>query len=157
MALITAARSGDRAVSGRIFLLWSVFSPKTLPLPAIRLKGIRQRKQATDGKSEDRKKENGLQTKQDFDASSVSRSFFFLPKVRCWRNHRADVKLRSFKKIMCLSADRRSGSRLQASFRCRIHGRGFCRPVGYKQSVPRCGSPEVSCGSLSAVQTLPCP
>lgn len=31
----------------------SVFSPKTLPLPATRLKGIRQRKQATDGKSED--------------------------------------------------------------------------------------------------------
>ena len=35
----------------------SVFSPKTLPLPAIRLKSIRQRKQATDGKSEDRKEE----------------------------------------------------------------------------------------------------
>ncbi|WP_347142161.1 hypothetical protein [Parabacteroides merdae] len=33
----------------------SVFSPKTLPLPAIRKRGIRQRKQATDGKSEDRK------------------------------------------------------------------------------------------------------
>ena len=31
----------------------SVFSPKTLPLPATRLKGIRQRKRATDGKSED--------------------------------------------------------------------------------------------------------
>ena len=29
----------------------SVFRPKTLPLPATRLKGIRQRKQATDGKS----------------------------------------------------------------------------------------------------------
>ncbi|MCC2203914.1 hypothetical protein [Parabacteroides distasonis] len=54
--LMAAARSSGRAVSGRIFLLWSVFSPKTLPLPAIRLKGIRQRKQVTDGKSEDRKK-----------------------------------------------------------------------------------------------------
>jgi len=31
----------------------SVFNPKTLPLLATRLKGIRQRKQATDGKSED--------------------------------------------------------------------------------------------------------
>jgi len=46
-----------QAVSDRIFLLWSVFRPKTLPLPAIRLKSIRQRKQATDGKSEDRKEE----------------------------------------------------------------------------------------------------
>jgi len=53
MALMAGARSGGKAVSGRIFLLWSVFSPKTLPLPAIRLKGIRQRKQATDGKLED--------------------------------------------------------------------------------------------------------
>ncbi|MFG6409559.1 MAG: hypothetical protein K1V92_00645 [Bacteroides acidifaciens] len=32
---------------------WSVFSPKTLPLPSTRLKGIRQRKQATGGKSEE--------------------------------------------------------------------------------------------------------
>ncbi|WP_260300235.1 hypothetical protein [Phocaeicola vulgatus] len=31
----------------------SVFNPKILPLPAIPLKGIRQRKQATDGKSEE--------------------------------------------------------------------------------------------------------
>ncbi|WP_233210111.1 hypothetical protein [Prevotella sp. MGM1] len=31
----------------------SVFCSKTLPLPAIRLKGIRQREQATDGKLED--------------------------------------------------------------------------------------------------------
>ncbi|MCR0978928.1 hypothetical protein [Parabacteroides merdae] len=55
--LMAAARLGGRAVSGGIFLLRSVFSPKTLPLPAIRLKSIRQRKQATDGKSEDRKEE----------------------------------------------------------------------------------------------------
>ncbi|MEQ2517741.1 MULTISPECIES: hypothetical protein [Bacteroides] len=34
----------------------SVFSPKTLPLPATRLKGIRQRKQATDGKSEEKER-----------------------------------------------------------------------------------------------------
>ncbi|EDN87398.1 hypothetical protein PARMER_01163 [Parabacteroides merdae ATCC 43184] len=54
---MAAARLGGRAVSGGIFLLRSVFSPKTLPLPAIRLKSIRQRKQATDGKSEDRKEE----------------------------------------------------------------------------------------------------
>jgi len=53
MALTAEARSGGDAVSGRIFLLRSVFSPKTLPLPATRLKGIRQRKQATDGKSVD--------------------------------------------------------------------------------------------------------
>ncbi|MBT9912300.1 hypothetical protein GPL35_19115 [Phocaeicola dorei] len=32
----------------------SVFSPKTLPLPATRIWGIRQRKQATEGKSEER-------------------------------------------------------------------------------------------------------
>jgi len=31
----------------------SVFSPKTLPLPATRIWGIGQRKQATDGKSEE--------------------------------------------------------------------------------------------------------
>ncbi|HAZ50695.1 hypothetical protein GAY75_19220 [Phocaeicola vulgatus] len=31
----------------------SVFSPKTLPLPATRIRGIRQRKQATGGKSEE--------------------------------------------------------------------------------------------------------
>ncbi|WP_225719518.1 hypothetical protein [Bacteroides thetaiotaomicron] len=55
--LMAAARSGGRAVSGRIFLLRSVFNPKTLPLPAIRLKSIRQRKQATDGKSEERREE----------------------------------------------------------------------------------------------------
>ncbi|MEY8466831.1 hypothetical protein [Bacteroides caecimuris] len=55
MALTAEARSGGNAVSGGIFLLRSVFDPKTLPLPATRLKGIRQRKQATGGKSEDRK------------------------------------------------------------------------------------------------------
>lgn len=49
--LMAAARSDGRAVSGRIFLLRSVFNSKTLPLPAIRLKSIRQRKQVTDGKS----------------------------------------------------------------------------------------------------------
>ncbi|WP_368109647.1 hypothetical protein [Bacteroides salyersiae] len=54
MALTATARSGGRAVSGRIFLLRSVFSPKTLPQPATRLKGIRGRKQATDGKSEEK-------------------------------------------------------------------------------------------------------
>ncbi|MDC2575037.1 hypothetical protein [Bacteroides ovatus] len=31
----------------------SVFSPKTLPLPTTRIWSIRQRKQATDGKSEE--------------------------------------------------------------------------------------------------------
>ncbi|QJE31076.1 hypothetical protein HHO38_11715 [Parabacteroides distasonis] len=31
----------------------SVFRPKTLPLPSTRLRGIRQRKQATDWKSEE--------------------------------------------------------------------------------------------------------
>jgi hypothetical protein len=57
MALMAVERSGGKAVSGRIFLLRSVFSPKTLPLPNIRSKGIRQRKQATDWKSEDKEKE----------------------------------------------------------------------------------------------------
>jgi len=54
----------------------SVFSPKTLSLPATRLKSIRQRKQATDGKNR-RIERNDLQTKQDIGASSVSRSFSF--------------------------------------------------------------------------------
>jgi len=57
MALMAVARSGGKAVSGRIFLLRSVFSPKTLSLLAIRLKSIRQRKQATGGKSEERREE----------------------------------------------------------------------------------------------------
>ncbi|MDB8920330.1 MULTISPECIES: hypothetical protein [Bacteroidales] len=35
----------------------SVFNPKTLSLPATRLKSIRQREQATDGKSEERREE----------------------------------------------------------------------------------------------------
>ncbi|WP_260395590.1 hypothetical protein [Phocaeicola sartorii] len=35
----------------------SVFNPKTLSLSATRLKSIRQRKQATDGKSEERREE----------------------------------------------------------------------------------------------------
>jgi len=52
-----SGKVGRQAVSGGIFLLRSVFNPKTLPLPAIRLKSIRQRKQATGGKSEDRKEE----------------------------------------------------------------------------------------------------
>ncbi|MFS3017510.1 hypothetical protein [Parabacteroides distasonis] len=55
--LMVVARSGGRAVSGGIFPLRSVFNLKTLPLPAIRLKSIRQRKQATDGKSEERREE----------------------------------------------------------------------------------------------------
>ncbi|EFK64403.1 hypothetical protein HMPREF9008_01511 [Parabacteroides sp. 20_3] len=54
---MAAARSGGRAVSGGIFLLRSVFNPKTLSLSATRLKSIRQRKQATDGKSEERREE----------------------------------------------------------------------------------------------------
>ena len=59
----------------------SVFNPKTLSLSATRLKSIQQRKQATENyKKEER---NGLQTKRDFDAPSVSRSSLFLPKVHC--------------------------------------------------------------------------
>jgi hypothetical protein len=57
MVQMVATRSSGRAVSGRIFLLRSVFSPKTLPLPTIRRKGIQQRKQATDGKSKDKEGE----------------------------------------------------------------------------------------------------
>lgn len=34
--LMAEARSSGRAVSGKIFLLRSVFCPKTLPLPTIR-------------------------------------------------------------------------------------------------------------------------
>ena len=134
----------------------SVFNPKTLSLPAIRLKSIRQRKQATDGKIRRQKKRNGLQTKQNFDASSVRRSLFLLPEIHCRRNHRADGKLRSFKKITCLSADKRSGSRHLASSLYRIHDRVSCHPAGYRLSVPHYGSPEVPGGSLSAVPTLPC-
>ncbi|RGR48103.1 hypothetical protein DWY45_17620 [Phocaeicola plebeius] len=55
MALTALARSGGRAVPWTIFLFQSVFSTETLPLPATRKRGIRGRKQATDGKSEDRK------------------------------------------------------------------------------------------------------
>ena len=51
----------------------SVFSPKTLPQPATRLKSIRQREQATDGNQKIYR--NGLQTKLNIGASSVSRFF----------------------------------------------------------------------------------
>ncbi|MCE8550907.1 hypothetical protein K0F36_12230 [Bacteroides fragilis] len=57
MALIAATRSGGRAVSGRIFLLRSVFSPKTLPLPAMRKKASGNGNKRLTEKSEDRKKE----------------------------------------------------------------------------------------------------
>ena len=83
----------------------SVFNPKTLSLPVTRLKGIRQREQATDGK------------------------------------------------IRLQPVGRRSGNRHSASFRCRIHGRGFCRPTGYRRYVLRCDSLEVSGGSPSTVPT----
>ncbi len=76
----------------------SVFSPKTLPLPATCRKCIRQRKRATDGKSEETKRKERLTDKADFDASSVSRSFFFLQDVHCCRKLWADGELRSFKK-----------------------------------------------------------
>ncbi|WP_278701055.1 hypothetical protein, partial [Phocaeicola sartorii] len=75
-----SGKVGRQAVSGRIFLLRSVFNLKTLPLPAIRLKSIRQRKQATDG-NQKKEERSDLQTKRNFDAPSVSRSFLFLPKV----------------------------------------------------------------------------
>jgi len=52
-----SGKVGRQSRFGRIFLLRSVFNPKTLPLPATRLKSIRQRKQATDGKSEERREE----------------------------------------------------------------------------------------------------
>ena len=52
-----SGKVGRQSRFGRIFLLRSVFKPKTLPLPATRLKSIRQRKQATDGKSEERREE----------------------------------------------------------------------------------------------------
>lgn len=94
-------------------------------------------------------------TKLNIDASSVNRSFFFL-LCHCCRKHGADGKLRSFKKIRLPSVCRRNGSRQPASFRCRIHGRGFFHPTGYKLSVLRCGSPEASGGSPSTVPTPPC-
>ncbi|MDC1865789.1 MULTISPECIES: hypothetical protein [Bacteroidales] len=55
MALTVLARSGGKSRFGRNLPQTdlSVFSPKTLPLPATRIWGIRQRKQATDGKSEE--------------------------------------------------------------------------------------------------------
>ena len=43
-------RSGGYAVSGRIFLFQSVFSPKTFSLSRLYNGRRRQRKQATDGK-----------------------------------------------------------------------------------------------------------
>ena len=98
----------------------SVFRSKTLPLPATHLKGIWQRKQATEGNQ--KKQRNGLQTKLNNDASSVSRSFF-LPKFHCCRKHGADGKLRSFKKIRLPPVGRQYGSYQPASFQCRIHGR----------------------------------
>ena len=55
----------------------SVFSPKTLPLPAIRLKGIRGRKQATGGKSEDRKE---WLTDEAGYWCFICKPFLFLPK-----------------------------------------------------------------------------
>ena len=45
-----AKRSGGCAVSGRIFLFQSVFSPKTFSLSRLYNGYRRQRKQATDGK-----------------------------------------------------------------------------------------------------------
>jgi len=55
VVLKALARSGGKSRSGQNLpqTELSVFRPKTLPLPATRLKGIRQRKQATDGKSEE--------------------------------------------------------------------------------------------------------
>lgn len=132
----------------------SVFSPKTLPLPAIRLKGIRQRKQATDGKSEDI--EERLTDEAGYWCFIRKPFLFLFVGIPLLRNHRADGKLCSFKKIMYLSADRQSGSRQQASFRCRIHGRGFYRLTGYRLCALRFDSPEVSGGSLSTVPTPPC-
>ncbi len=108
------------------------------------------------GNQKKRKERNGLRTKRDSDASSVSHSFFFRSMDYCCRKLWADGKLRSFKKIRCRSIGRRGGSGPTASFRCRIHGRGFCRPTVCRVSFPRCGSPEASGGSLSNVPTLPC-
>ncbi|WP_349905760.1 hypothetical protein [Bacteroides caccae] len=55
MALTALARSSGKSRFGQNLPQTglSVFSPKTLPLPATRIWGIRQRKQATDGKSEE--------------------------------------------------------------------------------------------------------
>jgi|GEM_PF-2136590 hypothetical protein len=133
----------------------SVFNPKILPLPAIRLKGIWQRKQATDGKNR-RIERNGLQTKLDIGVSSVSRSFFFLSKGHCSAIIGQTTNCTPSRKIKLYSVDRQSGSRHSASFRYRIHGRVFYRPTGCRQYAPRCGSPEVSGNSLSSLPTLPC-
>ncbi|MCG4683443.1 hypothetical protein ACR77Z_05710 [Bacteroides fragilis] len=56
MALTALARSSGKSRFGQNLPQTglSVFRPKILPLPATRLKGIRQRKQATDGKSVER-------------------------------------------------------------------------------------------------------
>ncbi|MDC2608503.1 MULTISPECIES: hypothetical protein [Bacteroidaceae] len=55
MALTALARSSGKSRFGRNLPQTglSVFHPKTLPIPATRICGIRQRKQATDGKSEE--------------------------------------------------------------------------------------------------------
>ncbi|WP_278582780.1 MULTISPECIES: hypothetical protein [Bacteroidales] len=74
----------------------SVFNPKTLPLPATRLKGIRQRKQATDGKSEDI--EERLTDEAGYWCFIRKPFLFLFAGSSLFRNHRADGKLRSFKK-----------------------------------------------------------
>ncbi|MCR1852426.1 hypothetical protein [Parabacteroides distasonis] len=55
----------------------SVFGPKTLPLPATRSWGIRGRKQATGGKSEDRKE---WLTDEAGYWCFICKPFLFLPK-----------------------------------------------------------------------------
>lgn len=128
--LMAAARSGGRAVSAESSSCGAYSTRKPCHcLPhAFRASGNGNKRLAGNQKIE----KNGLQTKQDIGTSSVSHSFFLYVKSPLLRNHMADGKPRSFKKIMCLSADRRNGSRQQASFRCRIHGRGFCHPTGYR-------------------------
>ena len=55
---------GRQVVSGWIFLLRRVFSPKTFPLSRLYNGRRRQRKQATDGKIRRQEKRNGLQTNE---------------------------------------------------------------------------------------------
>ena len=73
----------------------SVFNPKTLSLSATRLKSIRQRKQATGGKSEDRKE--WLTDEAGYWCFICKPFLFLFVRSPLLLNHRADGKLHSFK------------------------------------------------------------
>ncbi|WP_270306352.1 MULTISPECIES: hypothetical protein [Bacteroides] len=80
--LMAAARSGGKPFRAESSSCGAYSTRKPCHcLPhAFRASGNGNKRLAGNQKKEER---NGLQTKRNFDASSVSRSFLFLPKVRC--------------------------------------------------------------------------